>query len=80
MNEQETISYDNWEIQRYGKGTPYPFIIIDNWYLPHEEKAVWSEIEFYIRNPFIQRSADEPESVVATYDDKTPKAKIQEFF
>ena len=54
MNEQEIISYDNWEIQRYGKGTPYPFIIIDNWYLPHEEKAVWSEIEFYIRNPFIQ--------------------------
>ena len=80
MNEQETISYDNWEIQRYGKGTPYPFLIFDNWYLPHEEKAVWSEIEFYIRNPFIQRSADEPESVVATYDDKTPKAKNTRIF
>ena len=55
MNEQETISYDHWEIQRYGKGTPYPFLIFDNWYLPHEEKAVWSEIEFYMRNPLIQR-------------------------
>ena len=80
MNEQETISYDNWEIQRYGKGTPYPFLIFDNWYLPHEEKAVWSEIEFYIRNPFIQRYADDPQSVVATYDDNTSKAKNTRIF
>ena len=80
MNEQETISYDNWEIQRYGKGTPYPVLIFDNWYLPHDEKAGWSEIEFYIRNPFIQRYADDPQSVVATYDDKTSKAKNTRIF
>ena len=54
MNEKETISYDNWEIQRYGKGTPYPFILVDNWYLPFEEKSIWSEIEFYERNIFIR--------------------------
>ena len=80
MNEQETISYDNWEIQRYGKGTPYPFLIFDNWYLPHEEKAVWSEIEFYMRNPFIQRPADDPYSASARYGDKTSKAKNTRVF
>ena len=80
MNEQETISYDNWEIQRYGKGTPYPFLIFDNWYLPHEEKAVWSEIEFYMRNPLIQRPADDPYSASAYYDDKTSKAKNTRVF
>ena len=74
MNEKETISYDNWEIQRYGKGTPYPFIIIDNWYLPHEEKLVWSEIDFLISNPLFGEMADDSSEEVAKYDGKKSKA------
>ena len=46
----EPASFKNWDIKMYGKGTPYPFILVDNWYLPFEEKSIWSEIEFYERN------------------------------
>ena len=33
----EPVSFDNWDIQIYGKDTRYPFIVVDNWYLPHEK-------------------------------------------
>ena len=69
----------NWHVKRYGKDTPYPFIVVDNWYLPDEERAVWSEIEFYISNPFILESTDE-DTTVARYDDNTSKAKSKRIF
>ena len=61
----EPVSFDNWDIKIYGKDTRYPFIVVDNWYLPHEEDAVWTELEFYLRNPFIFESADDPQGVAA---------------
>ena len=76
----EPVSFDNWDIKTYGKGTSHPFIVVDNWYLPYEEKAIWAEIEFYLRNPFIQKSADKNDSSVATYKDKTSKAKNTRIF
>ena len=36
----------NWQL-KYSKEEKYPFLIVDNWYTPNEEKAVWSELNFY---------------------------------
>ena len=36
----------NW-ILKYSKEEKYPFVIFDNWYTSSEEKAVWSELNFY---------------------------------
>jgi len=36
----------NWQI-KYSEEEKYPFLIVDNWYTPNEERAVWSELNFY---------------------------------
>ena len=59
----EPLSFNNWDIKTYGKGTAYPFIVVDNWYLPFEEKSIWSEIEFYERNIFIKESSEGPDEM-----------------
>ena len=71
---------DKWEIQTFGKGTPYPFVLVDNWYLPHEEEAVWSEIDFYMRNAFIFKPTDDNDRSVARDLHNKPKAKNQRVF
>ena len=71
---------DNWEIQTFGKGTPYPFVLVDNWYLPHEEEAVWSEIDFYMRNAFIFKPTDDTDPTVARDSYNKSKAKNQRVF
>ena len=76
----EPASFKNWDIKMYGKGTPYPFILVDNWYLPFEEKSIWSEIEFYERNIFIRESSEGPDATVATHDNNISKAKNKRIF
>ena len=71
---------DSWKIKIFGKGTTYPFVLIDNWFLPHEEEAVWSEIDFYLRNVFIFKSAGSEEDSVARNPDKTSKAQNKRLF
>ena len=71
---------DSWKIKIFGKGTTYPFVLIDNWFLPHEEEAVWSEIDFYLRNAFIFKSAGSEEDSVARNPDKTSKAQNKRLF
>ena len=38
----------NWKAQVPTEDTRWPFIVIDNWYLPNEEENVWKELEFYL--------------------------------
>ena len=75
----EPLSFNNWDIKTYGKGTAYPFIVVDNWYLPFEEKSIWSEIEFYERNIFIKESSEGPDATVATHNNIS-KAKNKRIF
>jgi len=37
----------NWKFTKYDKNPTFPFLVIDNWYTPDEEKAVWSELDLY---------------------------------
>lgn len=41
----------NWDIKKYLDNPTYPFIVIDNWYTPNEEKAVWKELDFLHTRP-----------------------------
>ena len=29
------------------KGKIFPFLYIDNWYTPEEERLIWKELDFY---------------------------------
>ena len=78
--ELERLSFFNWDIKTYGKGTAYPFVVIDNWYLPHEEKLVWTEIDFLISNPLFEEMVGDSVEAVATYDGKKSKAMNKRIF
>ena len=49
----------NWIFTKYDKNPTFPFLVVDNWYTPDEEKAVWSELELYSHLPYV-RSEDTP--------------------
>tara|TARA_A100001515_G_scaffold77454_1_gene61491 strand:- start:3198 stop:3869 length:672 start_codon:yes stop_codon:yes gene_type:complete len=38
----------NWKAQVPKDNTRWPFIVVDNWYLPNEEENVWKELDYYI--------------------------------
>ena len=37
----------NWKITIGNQDPKYPFVLIDDWYTPEEEKSVWKELDFY---------------------------------
>lgn len=71
---------DQWEVNVYGRGTPYPFVLIDSWYSSKEESNVWSEIDFFERNNFLKKDSTGGDGSVATYDDGISKAKNKRIF
>ena len=77
------MSSDNienfWDIKLLDKNPAYPCIVIDNWYNPNEEKAVWKELDFYSALPRenIQRSET---SIVARNKDGTPKGHAYRWY
>ena len=42
---------NNWEVKLFKDNPTFPFMVIDNWYNPGEEKAVWKELEFFNATP-----------------------------
>ncbi len=60
----------NWIVKKFDKNPTYPFIVVDNWYNPDEEKAVWAELELFKNMPDIQRAED---TIVAREKDGTAK-------
>jgi|DEB0MinimDraft_4_1074332.scaffolds.fasta_scaffold51348_1 Rps23 Pro-64 3,4-dihydroxylase Tpa1-like proline 4-hydroxylase len=70
----EPIS-QNWEVQVMKTGKT-PFIVIDNWYTPQEEKNIWKELDFYSSQENIERAEN---TFVATYEDGKPKSKAHRF-
>ena len=70
-----------WKVKVVKEGKA-PFVLIDNWYTPSEEKNIWKELDWYSSQDNIERAEN---THVATYDDGTPKSKasrfhIQEFY
>ena len=68
-----------WKIQ-VGKDNPtFPFLVVDNWYTPNEEKAVWRELDFFSARP--KDNIDRAENtIVARFPDGTPKSNAYRFY
>ena len=65
------------DIQVVNEGTKYPFVVADNWYSPEEEKAVWSELDFYGYQEDIDRAEN---TIVAKFRDGTPKSHAYRWY
>jgi hypothetical protein len=44
----------NWKVQIIKDNPTFPFLVIDNWYTPNEEKAVWKELDFLVQHQKIK--------------------------
>jgi len=60
----ETIKQD-WNIKIGNQVKEAPYLLIDNWYTPEEEKAIWLELDMYATQPKIEK-ANNDNSPVAT--------------
>ena len=65
------------DIQVVNEGTTFPFVVCDNWYSPIEEKAIWSELDFYSYQRDIKRAGN---TIVAKNQDGTPKSNAYRFY
>ena len=68
------------DIQVVNEGTTYPFIVCDNWYSPSEEKAVWSELNFYSHQKYIETIERAGNTVVATNKEGKPLSNAYRFY
>tara|TARA_B100000424_G_C22902662_1_gene480107 strand:+ start:326 stop:940 length:615 start_codon:yes stop_codon:yes gene_type:complete len=66
----------SWNIRLIKDNPTFPFLLIDNWYTPEEEKNVWKELEFYGSNP-IDTAQD---GIVAKYEDGKSKGMHNRFY
>ena len=65
------------DIQVVNENTKYPFVVCDNWYSPSEEKAVWSELNFYAHQKDIDRAEN---TIVATNKKGEPLSNAYRFY
>jgi len=68
-----------WDVKVVKDNPTYPFVLIDNWYTPNEEKAVWKELDFYCATPKDQLERAE-NTIVARTDDGTSKSNAYRFY
>jgi len=69
----------NWKVQIVKDNPTFPFIVIDNWYTPNEEKAVWKELDYYSSMP--REKIDRAENtIVARNSDGSSRSKAYRFY
>jgi len=69
----------NWKVQIIKDNPTFPFLVIDNWYTPEEEKAVWKELDFFSAIPKDQIDRAE-NTIVARNKDGSSKSKAYRFY
>ena len=69
----------NWEVKIVKNNPTFPFVVVDNWYTPAEEKAVWKELDFFSSMPRenIHRAEN---TIVARNTDGSSKSKAYRFY
>ena len=69
----------NWKITIGNQNPIYPFVVVDNWYTPNEEKNVWKELDFFSATPKnkIERAEN---TIVARNKDGSSKSKAYRFY
>jgi len=68
-----------WDVKIIKDNPVFPFLVIDNWYTPNEEKAVWKELDFFSATPKDQIDRAE-NTLVARHSDGTSKSKAYRFY
>jgi len=68
-----------WDVKVVNDNPTFPFVVVDNWYTPTEEKAVWKELDFFSTTPkdHIDRAEN---TVVARDPDGTAKSNAYRFY
>jgi len=69
----------NWKVQIVKDNPTFPFLVIDNWYTPNEEKAVWKELDFFSATPKDQIARAE-NTIVARNPDGSSKSTAYRFY
>ncbi|MDA9761357.1 2OG-Fe(II) oxygenase [bacterium] len=69
----------NWKVQIIKDNPTFPFLVIDNWYTPEEEKAVWKELDFFSATPKEQIDRAE-NTIVARNPDGTARSTAYRFY
>jgi len=69
----------NWNVQVIKDNPTFPFIVVDNWYTPREEKAVWKELDYYSSVPRDQIDRAE-NTIVARNEDGSSKSLAYRFY
>ena len=67
----------NWKIQVVKDNPTFPYIVIDNWYTPKEEKKVWQELDFYTSHEEIDRAEN---TVVARNKDGSARSHAYRWY
>jgi len=68
-----------WDVKVVNDNPTFPFLVIDNWYTPNEEKAVWKELDFFSATPKVQIDRAE-NTIVARNSDGSSKSKAYRFY
>jgi len=68
-----------WDVKVVNDNPTFPFVVIDNWYTPEEEKAVWKELDFFSATP--KEQIDRAENTIVARDpDGTAKSNAYRFY
>ena len=68
-----------WDVKIIKDNPVFPFLVIDNWYTPNEEKAVWKELDFLSATPKDQIDRAE-NTIVARNPDGSSKSTAYRFY
>ena len=63
----------------HGTEGKYPYLIIDNWYTPEEEKKIWKELDFITQTDVMLKPTD-PRAHAAHDSEEKPLAKHFKIF
>jgi len=69
----------NWKVQIIKDNPTFPFLVIDDWYTPIEEKAIWKELDFFSATPKDQIARAE-NTIVARNPDGSSKSTAYRFY
>jgi len=68
-----------WDVKVVNDNPTFPFVVVDNWYTPNEEKAVWKELDFFSATP--KEQIDRAENTIVARDkDGTAKSNAYRFY
>jgi len=67
----------NWKVQVVKDNPTYPFVVVDNWYTPQEEKNIWKELDWYSSHEQIDRAEN---TIVARNKDGSSKSKAYRWY